>query len=161
MVCLFVYRTLNNNNLTTIPRELFSGMTRLRALRLSDNPLSCDCHLSWLSRYLRSAPRLAPYTRCNSPGQLKGQNVADLHDEEFKCSGWWKRYLVTLIVFCSWTYLLFITWVVFLSKSFDVAREMCYSNNTDSLFFVNFFHFPAAILAKILWSIFVFYSPLS
>ncbi|KAJ6647852.1 Protein slit [Pseudolycoriella hygida] len=62
-------------------------MLRIRALRLSDNPFACDCHLSWLSRFLRSAPRLAPYTRCHSPSQLKGQNVADLHDQEFKCSG--------------------------------------------------------------------------
>lgn len=79
--------TLNNNNLTTLPRDMFSNMPRLRALRLSDNPFACDCHLSWLSKFLRSAPRLAPYTRCHSPSQLKGQNVADLHDQEFKCSG--------------------------------------------------------------------------
>ncbi|XP_036333859.1 protein slit-like isoform X3 [Rhagoletis pomonella] len=79
--------TLNNNNLTSLPHNAFSGLNRLRALRLSDNPFSCDCHLSWLSRFLRSAPRLAPYTRCQSPSQLKGQNVADLHDQEFKCSG--------------------------------------------------------------------------
>ncbi|XP_037941181.1 protein slit-like [Teleopsis dalmanni] len=78
--------TLNNNNLTTIPHNVFNGLGRLRALRLSDNPFSCDCHLSWLSRYLRNAPRLAPYTRCQSPSQLKGQNLADLHDQEFKCS---------------------------------------------------------------------------
>lgn len=80
-------RTLNNNNLTTLPKDLFSGMARLRALRLSDNPFACDCHLSWLSRFLRSASRLAPYTKCHSPSQLKGQNVGDLHDSEFKCSG--------------------------------------------------------------------------
>lgn len=89
--------TLNGNNLTTLPRDMFSNMPRLRALRLSDNPFLCDCHLSWLSKYLRSVPRLAPYTRCQSPSQLKGQNVADLQDQEFKCSGsyfflfyyWW------------------------------------------------------------------------
>lgn len=83
----FLFRTLNNNNLTSLPHNVFGGLSRLRALRLSDNPFACDCHLSWLSRFLRSAPRLAPYTRCQSPSQLKGQNVADLHDQEFKCSG--------------------------------------------------------------------------
>lgn len=80
-------RTINNNNVTALQRDIFSGMSRIRALRLSDNPFACDCHLSWLSRFLRSSPRLAPYTRCHSPSQLKGQNVADLHDQEFKCSG--------------------------------------------------------------------------
>lgn len=82
--------TLNNNNLTALPRDLFAGL-RLRALRLSDNPFGCDCHLSWLSRYLRTASRLAPNTKCHSPSQLKGQNVADLHDQDFKCSGKWSR----------------------------------------------------------------------
>uniref|UniRef100_A0A6E8V2R4 Uncharacterized protein n=1 Tax=Anopheles coluzzii TaxID=1518534 RepID=A0A6E8V2R4_ANOCL len=79
--------TLNNNNITTLPRDMFAGMPRLRALRLSENPFACDCHLSWLARYLKNASRLAPYTRCHSPGQLKGQNVADLHEQDFKCSG--------------------------------------------------------------------------
>lgn len=82
-----IYRTLNNNNITTLPREIFSGMPRIRALRLSDNPFTCDCHLSWLSRYLRNSPRLAPYTRCHSPSQLKGQSLAELHEHDFKCSG--------------------------------------------------------------------------
>lgn len=89
--------TLNNNNITTMPREMFSNMPRLRALRLSDNPFACDCHLSWLSKFLRSAPRLAPYTRCHSPSQLKGQNVADLHDQEFKCSGELAVYMLNII----------------------------------------------------------------
>lgn len=78
---------LNNNNLTTLPHNVFAGLTRLRTLRLSENLLACDCHLSWLSRFLRGAPRLAPYTRCQSPSHLKGQNVANLHVQEFKCSG--------------------------------------------------------------------------
>ncbi|XP_055372509.1 protein slit isoform X2 [Condylostylus longicornis] len=79
--------TLNNNNLTSLPHHIFKGLGRLRALRLSENPFSCDCHLAWMSKFLRSAPRLALYTRCHSPSQLKGQNVADLHDQDFKCSG--------------------------------------------------------------------------
>ncbi|XP_073994613.1 slit guidance ligand isoform X3 [Rhodnius prolixus] len=79
--------TLNNNNLTSLPPNLFEDMFRLRSLRLSENKLACDCHLIWLARWLRKYPRLAPYTRCFSPNQLKGHNVADLHEQEFKCSG--------------------------------------------------------------------------
>ena len=80
-------RTLNNNNLTSLGKDLFENLYRLRTLRLSDNNLICDCHLAWLARWLRRVPRLGLYTRCFSPNQLKGQNVADLHDQEFKCSG--------------------------------------------------------------------------
>ncbi|XP_031333887.1 protein slit-like [Photinus pyralis] len=79
--------TLNNNNLTWIGKDMFSNMFRLRTLRLNDNLFHCDCQLSWLARYLRHSPRLAQYTRCNSPNHLKGQNIADLQDQEFKCSG--------------------------------------------------------------------------
>ncbi|XP_039283306.1 protein slit [Nilaparvata lugens] len=79
--------TLNNNNLTTLAEDLFADAYRLRTLRLSENNLICDCHLGWLARWLRRNPRLALYTRCFSPNQLKGQNVADLHEQEFKCSG--------------------------------------------------------------------------
>ncbi|KAK7794523.1 hypothetical protein R5R35_011285 [Gryllus longicercus] len=79
--------TLNNNNLTSLAKDIFEDMYWLRTLRLSDNNLICDCHLAWLARWLRRYPRLALYTRCFSPHHLKGQNVADLHDQEFKCSG--------------------------------------------------------------------------
>ncbi|BES89823.1 Slit protein [Nesidiocoris tenuis] len=79
--------TLNNNNLTTLPTNLFDELFRLRTLRLSENKFACDCHMVWLARWLRKFPRLALYTRCHSPTQLKGHNVADLHDQEFKCSG--------------------------------------------------------------------------
>ncbi|XP_014246205.1 protein slit isoform X2 [Cimex lectularius] len=79
--------TLNNNNLTSLPANLFDDLFRLRTLRLSENKFACDCHLVWLARWLRRFPRLGLYTRCHSPNQIKGHNVADLHDQEFKCSG--------------------------------------------------------------------------
>ncbi|KAJ8984694.1 hypothetical protein NQ317_004953, partial [Molorchus minor] len=86
--------TLNNNNLTCIAKDMFSNMFWLRTLRLNDNPLHCDCQLSWLARYLRHSPRLGQSTRCHSPNHLKGQNIADLQDHEFKCSGLAERALM-------------------------------------------------------------------
>ncbi|XP_066141931.1 protein slit isoform X1 [Euwallacea fornicatus] len=79
--------TLNNNNVTWLGKDMFGNMFRLRTLRLADNLLHCDCNLSWLGRFLKHSPRLAQYTRCHSPSQLKGQNVAEVQDHEFKCSG--------------------------------------------------------------------------
>ncbi|XP_025828902.1 protein slit isoform X2 [Agrilus planipennis] len=79
--------TLNNNNLTWIGKDMFSNMFRLRTLRLNDNLFHCDCQLSWLARYLRHSTRLGQYTRCHSPSNLKGQNIADLQEQDFKCSG--------------------------------------------------------------------------
>ena len=87
-------RTLNNNNLTSLPRDLFEPLTRLRVLRLSENKWLCDCHLSWLARYLKrhlrsgsllSANGYVP--RCHSPFALRIKAVPDLVDADFKCTG--------------------------------------------------------------------------
>lgn len=66
---------------------MFNNMFRLRTLRLSDNNLICDCQLSWLARFLRHYPRLGQYTKCFSPNHMKGQNIIDVADQDFKCSG--------------------------------------------------------------------------
>lgn len=86
-VFLFCFRALNNNNLTWLAKDLFEDMSHLRQLRLAENNLICDCQLSWLARWLRRQPRLAIYTRCFSPNHLKGQPLAELHEQELKCSG--------------------------------------------------------------------------
>lgn len=57
---------------------MLNGFSHLRTLKLVDNPLSCDCHLAWLSRHLKTYPRLGQHTRCSSPIHLKDRNIADL-----------------------------------------------------------------------------------
>ncbi|XP_044585787.1 protein slit isoform X1 [Cotesia glomerata] len=79
--------TLNNNKLTTLGKEMLFGLARLRTLKLTDNFLVCDCHLAWLSRHLKSVPRLGQHTKCAAPAHLKGQNLVDLQEHEFKCPG--------------------------------------------------------------------------
>lgn len=69
---------LNNNKLVTLGKEMLNGLTHLRTLKLADNALACDCHLAWLSRHLRTYPRLGQHTRCASPAPLKDRNLVDL-----------------------------------------------------------------------------------
>lgn len=69
---------LNNNKLVTLGKEMLNGLSHLRTLKLADNALACDCHLAWLSRHLRTYPRLGQHTRCASPVHLKDRNLADL-----------------------------------------------------------------------------------
>lgn len=80
-------RSLNDNNLTTLPRELFERMNVLRTVRLANNPFLCDCRLSWLGRWLRRHPTLALFTKCYAPPTLRGKEVAELHDSNFRCPG--------------------------------------------------------------------------
>ncbi|KAM4611248.1 slit homolog 1b [Polymixia lowei] len=79
--------TLNNNNISTIPVSSFNHMPKLRTFRLHSNSLRCDCHLAWLSPWLRQRPALGLYTQCSSPPTLRGLNLAELHKSDFACSG--------------------------------------------------------------------------
>ncbi|GAA6094193.1 slit homolog 1a isoform X2 [Tachysurus ichikawai] len=79
--------TLNNNNISAIPVSSFNHMPKLRTFRLHSNNLNCDCHLSWLSQWLRQRPTLGLFTQCSSPPQLRGINVAEIQKHEFSCSG--------------------------------------------------------------------------
>ena len=79
--------TIKDNNITTFWSGTFDHTPRLRALRISGNQLICDCQLGWLSRWLSSAPHLAPYIRCSSPNRLKDRIITDVPQNEFKCAG--------------------------------------------------------------------------
>uniref|UniRef100_A0A8D3DSH0 Slit homolog 1b (Drosophila) n=1 Tax=Scophthalmus maximus TaxID=52904 RepID=A0A8D3DSH0_SCOMX len=79
--------TLNNNNISSIPVSSFNHMPKLRTFRLHSNSLRCDCHLAWLSPWLRQRPALGLYTQCSSPPTLRGLNLAELRKNDFACHG--------------------------------------------------------------------------
>ncbi|XP_027715682.1 slit homolog 1 protein [Vombatus ursinus] len=79
--------TLNNNNITTIPVSSFNHMPKLRTFRLHSNHLFCDCHLAWLSQWLRQRPTIGLFTQCSGPASLRSLNVAEVQKSEFSCSG--------------------------------------------------------------------------
>uniref|UniRef100_A0A8C3QUU4 Slit homolog 2 protein n=1 Tax=Cyanoderma ruficeps TaxID=181631 RepID=A0A8C3QUU4_9PASS len=79
--------TLNNNNITRLSVASFNHMPKLRTFRLHSNNLYCDCHLAWLSDWLRQRPRVGLYTQCMAPSHLRGHNVAEVQKREFVCSG--------------------------------------------------------------------------
>nr|AVK72278.1 slit [Xenoturbella bocki] len=62
-------------------------MHRLETLRLASNNFACDCHLSWMARWLRVRPRLGLFTRCSNPTAVRNRNVAELNDSDFECTG--------------------------------------------------------------------------
>lgn len=83
-ICL--RRTLNNNNLTTLPSGMFSDLYRLRNIRLSDNRFWCDCKLEWLyQQWLPRIPRLGSSTHCHGPANMAGLPLADMHKHHMQC----------------------------------------------------------------------------
>lgn len=67
-----------------VPWLLTAPSTRSR---LHSNHLFCDCHLAWLSQWLRQRPTIGLFTQCSAPAQLRGLNVAEIQKNEFSCSG--------------------------------------------------------------------------
>ncbi|KAE8614456.1 hypothetical protein XENTR_v10008169 [Xenopus tropicalis] len=62
-------------------------MPKIRTLRLHSNYLYCDCHLTWLSDWLRQRKTIGQFTFCMSPVHLRGFNVADVQKKDFVCPG--------------------------------------------------------------------------
>uniref|UniRef100_A0A8C9Q5F9 Slit homolog 3 protein n=1 Tax=Spermophilus dauricus TaxID=99837 RepID=A0A8C9Q5F9_SPEDA len=59
----------------------------LSTVRLHSNHLYCDCHLAWLSDWLRQRRTIGQFTLCMAPVHLRGFNVADVQKKECVCSG--------------------------------------------------------------------------
>ncbi|KAJ2938693.1 hypothetical protein O0L34_g12019 [Tuta absoluta] len=78
--------TLNNNNLTYLALEPVA-VTRLHTLRLTDNPIVCDCRVARLSTAVRAAGILSVGARCQAPATLRGALLTDLEAHELICSG--------------------------------------------------------------------------
>uniref|UniRef100_A0A8C5QN05 Slit guidance ligand 3 n=1 Tax=Leptobrachium leishanense TaxID=445787 RepID=A0A8C5QN05_9ANUR len=79
--------TLNNNNISRIPLTSFNHMPKIRTLRLHSNNLHCDCHLTWLTDWLRQRRSIGQFTLCMLPVHLRGVNVVDVAKKDFVCHG--------------------------------------------------------------------------
>jgi hypothetical protein len=79
--------SLSRNQLTTLPGGIFDTNYNLFNLALYDNPWQCDCHLAYLSNWLRqfSDHLFNIHTYCAGPAYLKGQMVPALKEEQLVC----------------------------------------------------------------------------
>ncbi|XP_072943224.1 protein slit [Epargyreus clarus] len=78
--------TLNNNNLTYLSVEAAS-VARLHTLRLTDNPIVCDCRVAHLSAAVRAAGILGVGARCQAPAAFRGALLTELEAHELICNG--------------------------------------------------------------------------
>ena len=98
-----------------LERTVFSSVSSLTSLHLDNNPLHCDCHLSWMAAWMTSSRnpnnqqqqqstrttwlttsqavnpnnkiRSSQRTICTTPGFLSGRKLADISQSAMVCTG--------------------------------------------------------------------------
>lgn len=79
-------RNLNGNKIQLIPSGIFDAVSSLRSLHLERNPLSCNCDMMWLYRYLQANRRLSATGNCIVSGSTGKRRLSELRDKDFQCS---------------------------------------------------------------------------
>ncbi|XP_059088461.1 peroxidasin-like isoform X1 [Tigriopus californicus] len=77
---------LHSNKLHHLPSNIFQGLDSLKRLRVDNNPISCDCEISWLSAYIRSNAHLQVTANCRDPrSDIATINLEKLDPTDFAC----------------------------------------------------------------------------
>lgn len=74
-------------NISWIQNGSFDELTKITAVHLHNNPLNCDCHLSWLPRWLSRKPEVTfNGAVCRVPSDISGNNLTAANLSSFICS---------------------------------------------------------------------------
>lgn len=85
---LYFFRSLNNNELVTIPSDEFTYLPRLLHLQIDNNPLRCDCAVySLWSKYINGPEKNVGQVTlsCESSSETY-KKFAKLEPHDFECS---------------------------------------------------------------------------
>uniref|UniRef100_A0A674K7K8 Leucine-rich glioma-inactivated protein 1 n=1 Tax=Terrapene triunguis TaxID=2587831 RepID=A0A674K7K8_9SAUR len=77
--------SLANNNLQTLPKDIFKGLDSLTNVDLRGNTFNCDCKLKWLVEWLGSTNATVEDIFCESPPEYKKRKINSLSPKEFDC----------------------------------------------------------------------------
>ncbi|XP_070540032.1 slit homolog 2 protein-like [Ptychodera flava] len=77
--------SLYDNQITSMMPGAFDNLKDLSTLNLLSNPLNCNCHMSWLTDWLKSRTIVTGNPRCQSPPHLKELPIQDLKRNDFSC----------------------------------------------------------------------------
>uniref|UniRef100_A0AAQ5ZC11 LRRCT domain-containing protein n=1 Tax=Amphiprion ocellaris TaxID=80972 RepID=A0AAQ5ZC11_AMPOC len=87
LLCSFVmvvFRSLANNNIKALPRDLFIDLDSLIELDLRGNAFECDCRAKWLMTWLKNTNATVSDVVCAGPEDMKDKRLNDmtsLHNE--------------------------------------------------------------------------------
>ncbi|KAM5165132.1 immunoglobulin superfamily member 10 [Mantella aurantiaca] len=86
---------LSDNQLTTLPKEMFLYLNELEGLYLHGNPWLCDCNLLWLTEWGPQSKELIKCKRdrsgqqcplCSTPQKNNGKSLHELTSQDLSCA---------------------------------------------------------------------------
>ncbi|KAF6111519.1 slit guidance ligand 1 [Phyllostomus discolor] len=79
--------SLHGNDISTLPEGIFADVTSLSHLAIGANPLHCDCHLRWLSSWVKTGYKEPGIARCAGPPDMEGKLLLTTPAKKFECQG--------------------------------------------------------------------------
>ncbi|XDV14953.1 hypothetical protein PO909_015116, partial [Leuciscus waleckii] len=79
--------SLHGNDIAVIPDGAFKDLSSLSHLALGANPLYCDCHMQWLSDWVKSGYKEPGIARCTGPGEMTDKLLLTTPSKKFTCTG--------------------------------------------------------------------------
>ncbi|XP_019595299.1 leucine-rich glioma-inactivated protein 1 isoform X2 [Rhinolophus sinicus] len=77
--------SLANNNLQTLPKDIFKGLDSLTNVDLRGNSFNCDCKLKWLVEWLGHTNATVEDIYCEGPPEYKKRKINSLSSKDFDC----------------------------------------------------------------------------
>uniref|UniRef100_A0A8C6P3I4 Slit homolog 1 protein n=1 Tax=Nothobranchius furzeri TaxID=105023 RepID=A0A8C6P3I4_NOTFU len=79
--------SLHGNEISELPDGIFNDVTSLSHLAIGANPLYCDCHLRWLSDWVKTGYKEPGIARCSGPQGMEGKLLLTTPAKKFECTG--------------------------------------------------------------------------
>uniref|UniRef100_A0AAX7UH19 Slit homolog 1a (Drosophila) n=1 Tax=Astatotilapia calliptera TaxID=8154 RepID=A0AAX7UH19_ASTCA len=79
--------SLHGNEISELPDGIFNDVSSLSHLAIGANPLYCDCHLRWLSDWVKTGYKEPGIARCAGPQGMEGKLLLTTPAKKFECSG--------------------------------------------------------------------------
>ncbi|XP_059170224.1 slit homolog 2 protein-like isoform X2 [Physella acuta] len=77
--------SLYDNQIRCIMKSSFDRLHYLSTLNLMANPFNCNCHLDWLSDWLKKRNVITGSPTCTAPSAVKNTPIQDLSPKDFVC----------------------------------------------------------------------------
>ncbi|CAG0890581.1 unnamed protein product [Darwinula stevensoni] len=77
--------SLHGNEISKVPAGAFDDLHSISHLALGSNPLFCDCHLQWLSEWVKRDYVEPGIAKCHDPAPMRDQLILTAPSASFTC----------------------------------------------------------------------------